>query len=63
MVELMEIFLEPFLFDLKFWATQNKDYFFFLGFFSSIKFLWLLFIYQIVELKKNKDSLYFACYL
>ena len=51
-----KFFLEPFLFDLKFWATQNKDYFF-LGFFSSIKFLWLLFIYQIVELKKQRFSL------
>jgi len=53
-----QFFLEPVLVDIKFWATQNKNYFF-LGFFSSIKFLWLLFIYQIVELKEQRLPLLF----
>ena len=53
-----QFFLEPVLEDLKFWAIQNKNYFF-LGFFSSIKFLWLLFIYQIVELKEQRLPLLF----
>ncbi len=53
-----KFFLEPVLDDLKFWVIQNKSYFF-LGIFSSIKFLWLLFIYQIVELKEKRTSLFF----
>jgi len=57
-----KFFLEPVLNNLKFWATQNKTYFF-LGVFSSVKFLWLLFIYQIIELKEKRLLLFFLLFM